>query len=337
QQRATIAAALAQVQEAHAAWGRAQLVHCIAQQLPDHAVGRDQGDAWQMLEDLTDQALAGEAGEDVLRLDAPEWPRVPDALRRASGESIYRPHGTELYATRSQLSLENQVLADALQEAAPRLTPKEAAFVLGVELAQIRTQLRANSPASGGATCAGLRLDQATAAFLALTSPRRVELIVGPAGTGKTYTAVRIANAWREAGMGRVYGIATTSAGRNVMLEAGIPFAENTAQFLGHLPGEREARGATDIGPRSLLLVDEASMTSIPDLGATIRHAAQSGAKVIVTGDHAQLQAVESGGGMLMLARKLGYAQLTDAGRFRNDWEGNASLAIRAGDVSTLG
>ena len=37
-----------------------------------------------------------------------------------------------------------------------------------------------------------------------------------------------------------------------------------------------------------------------------------------------------------MLARKLGHAQLTEAVRFRNDWEGSASLAVRAGDVSAL-
>ncbi len=40
---------------------------------------------------------------------------------------------------------------------------------------------------------------------------------------------------------------------------------------------------------------------------------------------------------MAMLARKLGHAQLTEAVRFRNDWEGTASLAIRAGEVSALG
>src|SRR5262249_656519 len=63
---------------------------------------------------------------------------------------------------------------------------------------------------------------------------------------------------------------------------------------------------------------------------------ARSGAKVVITGDHAQLGAVEAGGGMAMLTRKLGYAQLTEAVRFRNGWEGTASLAIRAGDVSAL-
>ncbi|MHB1431706.1 MAG: ATP-dependent DNA helicase, partial [Streptosporangiaceae bacterium] len=192
------------------------------------------------------------------------------------------------------------------------------------------------APAPDGVTQTGLRLDQAAAAYLALTSPRRAELIVGPAGTGKTYTAVRIAAAWRAAGRGKVIGITTTSAGRNVLTQAGIETAENTAQFLGHLPGQREARGATSLGPDALILLDEASTTSMPDLAAVLRHARVSGAKVVITGDHAQLGAVTGGGGMAMLARRMGHAQLTDAVRFRQAWEGPASLAIRAGDVSAL-
>jgi conjugative relaxase-like TrwC/TraI family protein len=337
QERAAMAAGLAQAQESRAAWTRADLIHCIGQNLPDHAMGRDQEHAWQMLEDLVGRAVAGEAGEEVLRLDAPEWPRVPDSLRREDGESIYRAHGCEQYATRAQLSMEEQLLADAQSENAPCLAPEQAAALLGADSAQLQTQLRARAPAPDGRTDGGLRLDQATAAFLALTSPRRAELIVGPAGTGKTYTAVRIADAWRAAGGGQVFGIAATSAGRNILLEAGIPVAENTAQFLGHLPGQREARGATSLGPGALVILDEASTTSMPDLAAIIRHAARSGAKLVITGDHAQLGAVQSGGGMAMLARKLGYAQLTQAVRFRDGWEGTASLAIRAGEVSALG
>src|SRR6266700_865689 len=157
------------------------------------------------------------------------------------------------------------------------------------------------------------------------------------AGTGKTYTAVRIGQAWRDAGMGLVIGIATTSAARNVLHGAGIPVAENTAQFLGHLPEQRQARGATALGPNSMIILDEASTASMPDLAAVLRHAARCGAKVVITGDYAQLGAVGAGGGMALLARKLGHAQLTEAVRFRNDWEGTASLAIRAGEVSALG
>jgi conjugative relaxase-like TrwC/TraI family protein len=332
QERTAMAAGLAQAQETRSAWTRADLVHCIGQNLPDHAIGRDQDHAWRYLGSLADRAIAGQAGEEVLRLDAPEWPQVPDGLRRADGESIYRAHGAEVYATRAQLSMEQQLVADGQAGGAPHLEREHAARLLGADLAQ----LRADAPMPDGTTAGGLRLDQATAAFLALTSPRRAELIVGPAGTGKTYTAVRAGRAWRAAGHGQVYGIATTSAARNVLADAGIPVAENLAQFLGHLPGRRGARGAAAVGPGALVILDEASTASMPDLAAVVRHVTRSGAKLIITGDHAQLGAVESGGGMAMLARKLGHAQLTEAVRFRACWEGSASLAIRAGDVSAL-
>src|SRR5260221_13594662 len=103
-----------------------------------------------MLEALAGRALAGEAGEEVLQLDAPEWPRVPDSLRRADGESIYRVHGGELYATRAQLSLEEQLLDDAHASAAPHLAREQAAQLLGAHLAQLDAQLRADAPAPDG-------------------------------------------------------------------------------------------------------------------------------------------------------------------------------------------
>ena len=337
QERAAMAVGLARAQESRTAWRRADLVHCIGQHLPDHAAGRDQEDAWQILTNLADRALADEAGEEVLRLDAPEWPRVPDSLRRANGGASTgrtaprcTPRGPSCPWKNSCLPMRNK---NPRRTCRATLRPR----LLRADRVQLEAQLLAHAPAPDAAASYGLRLDQATAAFLALTSPRRVELIVGPAGTGKTYTAVWIADAWRQAGIGKVIGIATTSAGRNVLLEAGVPVAENTAQFLGHLPGQREALGATAMGPGALLILDEASLTSMPDLAAVIRHATRMGTKVIITGDHAQLAAVESGGGMAMLARKLGYAQLTEAVRFCNDREGSASLVLRAGDVSALG
>ena len=121
-----------------------------------------------------------------------------------------------------------------------------------------------------------------------------------------------------------------------MLREAGIPVAANIAQFLGHLPGHREARGATSLGPGALIVLDEASTAAMPDLAAVLQHAARSGAKLVITGDPAQLGAVQAGGGMDMLTRKLGHTQLTEAVRFRNEWEGSASLAIRASDVSAL-
>ena len=88
----------------------------------------------------------------------------------------------------------------------------------------------------------------------------------------------------------------------------------NAAQFLGHLPGRRGARGPVPIGPGTLLVIDEASMLSGPDLADLIAYAKARGAKIILAGDISQLQAVENGGGMSLLAAR---ARLRPAGRTR--------------------
>src|SRR5206468_4145365 len=137
------------------------------------------GGAAGLLPALARQALAGEA----VLLSAPEWPRVPDCLRRASGENVYVPHGANRYATRGQLALEDRLLADAGEAGAPRLEPVAAARLLGAPQAQLEAQLQASagSDVTGELTGAGLRLDQAAAAFAVLTSARRAEVMAGPA------------------------------------------------------------------------------------------------------------------------------------------------------------
>jgi hypothetical protein len=77
-------------------------------------------------------------------------------------------------------------------------------------------------------------------------------------------------------------------------------------------------------------------MVATPDLADIVTQAAAAGAKVILAGDTQQLQAVENGGGMSLLADALGYAQLTDPVRFRAAWEQAASLRLRDGDTSVL-
>ena len=110
----------------------------------------------------------------------------------------------------------------------------------------------------------------------------------------------------------------------------------NSAQFLGHLPGRRGARGPVETGPRPLLLVDEASTMPGPDLADLIAYAKACDGKLILAGDTSQLQAVENGGGMSLLADALGYARLAEPARFRAAWEQAASLRLRDGDTTVL-
>ena len=131
-------------------------------------------------------------------------------------------------------------------------------------------------------------------------------------------------------------GIAPSTSARNT-LSRGVAESFNTAEFLGHLPDERGARGAVAVNPETLALIDEGSMVSTADLVDLLRHIGRSGGKVGLLGDVRQLQAVESGGGMSMLARVLGYASLAQPVRMMEEWERDASARLREGDLSALG
>ena len=329
--------ALALVQAAQSTWTRADFLKQLALVLPVQTRHMDPEAAVALLHELADGALAGGV-EQVVCLEAPQWPPLPGYLRRElDGRSVYTRPGTTRYATRVQLSMEEQLLADAQRPGAPHLTRDLAAALLGADAAAFDALLRERAQASrADLTDSGLRLDQGAALFYALTSARTVEVLVGPAGSGKTWTLAEAARAWIAAGMGEVLGIATAQAARNVLASAGVHAAENSSVFLGHLPGRRAARGIRDVGPGTLLVIDEASMMSMPDLLEIIAHAARRGAKVLIAGDPEQLAAVESGGGMMLLARRMGFVQLAEAVRFTAGWERDASLRLRAGDASVL-
>ena len=334
--------AVALAQQEKSTWTRADLIKYLGRVLPRS--GMDPPMAAALLEDLADRALRSEF-EPVACLEAPEPAEVPANLLRADGRSIYQRHGGVRYATHAQLSIEERMLALARASGAPRIARADAAHALGADLAQLEAALAGRAPDARGAqdaqdmrgdsTRTGLRADQAAAALAVLTDGRRASVINAPAGAGKTWVLAAAGRAWAAAGLGRVIGITPSQSARNT-LAAGVPESYNCAQFLGHLPGQRGARGPVQLRPGDLVLMDEASMVATPDLADVVTQAAAAGAKVILAGDTQQLQAVENGGGMSLLAGALGYTQLTQPVRFRAAWEQAASLRLRDGDTSVL-
>ncbi len=325
--------ALALAQQERSTFTRADLIKYLGRMLP--RTGRDPDAAAALLEDLADRALAGEF-ELVVCLEAPEAVTAPPSLLRADGRSVYQRHGCVRYATRVQLSVEEQLVAQAGAGGAPMLTREQAARVLGASVAQFGGALSGGaSDASALGTRAGLRGDQAAAVFSVLTDGRRVSVINAPAGSGKTRVLAKAGRIWAGAGAGRVVGITPSQSARNTLV-AGVPESYNTAQFLGHLPGQRGACGPVALGPGDLVLGDEASMWSTPDLADVISQVAAAGAKLVLAGDTGQLQAVQNGGGMTLLTSTLGFVRLAEPVRFDQAWERAASLRLRAGDMSVL-
>ena len=69
---------------------------------------------------------------------------------------------------------------------------------------------------------------RAAAVWHVLTSPRTVEVITGPAGTGKTRVLATAAQIWD----GAVIGTATSQNATNELRAAGIRVAANTTRLL---------------------------------------------------------------------------------------------------------
>ena len=325
--------AVALAQQEKSTWTRADVIKYLGRVLP--RTGLDPAAAAALLEDLADRALRSEF-EPVTCLEAPEPAEVPRSLLRADGRSVYQRHGGIRYATRAQLVMEERMLAQARADSAPRLTRAQAAHALGADPAQLDAALTGRADAAQDTrTRTGLRTDQAAAALSVLTDGTRVSVINAPAGSGKTRVLTDTGRAWAAAGLGPVVGITASQSARNT-LAAGVPVSYNAAQFLGHLPGRRGARGPVETGPAPLLVIDEASTMPGPDLADLIAYAQARGGKVILAGDTGQLQAVENGGGMSLLAAALGYVRLAEPVRFRHDWEQQASLRLHDGDTTVL-
>ena len=325
-QARALAKALTLVSDQHPAWTRHDLLKQLALVMPPEVRHMSPEEARELLLGLAEEALSGRTG-DVVCLEAPEWPPLPRSLRRQlDGSSIYTRPGVARYATAAQLTLEDKLVAHAQTQGAPRLPGEVAARRLGADAALLEAQLRGRAHDTREHDAPrGLRLDQAAAVWHALTSPRTVEVITGPAGTGKTRVLAAIARTWD----GPVFGTATSQNATNELRAAGVCVAANTTQLLGAIH-----RG--QIPPGSLIAADEASMISITHLAALTEYAARNRCKLVLAGDQEQLAAVEGGGAMTLLADRLGYVLLAEPVRFTAAWEREASLRLRSGEASAL-
>ena len=256
-----------------------------------------------------------------MRLDAPAVVVTPATLCLDNGASAYSAAGVGRFASAAHLALEEQLTAATRRQGTPALDAGRVSEVLA-ELA-----------ASG----LGLGEDQGTAVTGILTSGRAVEVLIGPAGTGKSRAVGALTRAW-EAEHGPVLGLAASQIAADVLAAEGIGQTLNIDRFL-----KRHAKGLVRIEPGQLVVVDEAGMAPTEDLARIEEIARAAGAKLLLVGDDRQLAAVGAGGALRLLGQELereldtgGVYELRTVRRFTAEWERDASLALRAGQVGVL-
>jgi len=282
------------------------------------------------------------AVERVVMLTPPDLGHVPPELRRADGSSKFVARNSQVFATQELLDAETRLL-DASDDT--------------------------TAPVAATVEVVGVSDEQAAAVAVTTGSGRRLDVLVGAAGTGKSTTMAAVRQAWESTfGPGSVVGLAPSASAAEVLADAvGVP-TENTAKWISEhkrLP-EREATLASyaarlaraypsvqtrqlqlqaqaaraeyerwALQPGQLVIVDEASMAATADLDYITSAAANAGAKVLLVGDWAQLSPVQAGGAFKLVAgHRTDAPQLHDVHRFRHEWERAASLKLRAGRVS---
>ncbi len=149
--------------------------------------------------------------------------------------------------------------------------------------------------------------------------------VVGYAGTGKSAMLGVAREAWESAGY-QVRGAALSGiAAEN--LEGGSGIQSRTIASLEY----QWEQGREQLGPRDVLVIDEAGMIGTRQMERVLSHAEQAGAKVVLVGDPEQLQAIEAGAAFRSVAERHGWAEITGIRRQREDWQRDATKALATG------
>jgi conjugative relaxase-like TrwC/TraI family protein len=168
-----------------------------------------------------------------------------------------------------------------------------------------------------------------------LTSPRLVDVVVGPAGSGKTALLRTAAIGWQNVGAPTVGCSLAAVTARRLEAATGIPTC-SVARLLTDANRTDPATGRpTGFAPYTVVVVDEASMVGTRDLATLARHVASCGGKLALVGDPAQLPEIDAGGLFAALARHADPLTLTANQRQSEAWERDALLALREGDPAT--
>lgn len=266
---------------------------------------------------LTEQAL--EAGS--VRLRHPEdGIEEPTSLRRRDGSSVYTVHGTQQYTSRDVLAAEQRIVAAAAHH------DRHAASPQAVDLALLE------SVANGTTLNAG----QAALVRQMATSGARVQLAIAPAGAGKTTAMKALATAWENDG-GTVLGLAPSAAAASALREQIDTSTDTLAKLAHSIRHDELPEWARSIGPKTLVIIDEAGMADTLTLDAAIDFVLSRGGSVRLIGDDQQLAAIGAGGILRDIATSHGTLRLTELMRFSDPAEGAASLALREGSPEALG
>ncbi|SCX35204.1 Ti-type conjugative transfer relaxase TraA [Agrobacterium rosae] len=164
--------------------------------------------------------------------------------------------------------------------------------------------------------------DEQRQAIEYVTGRERIAAVVGFAGAGKSTMLAAAREAWEAQGY-KVHGAALAGKAAEGLEESSGIQSRTLASWSRSWENNRETIGRGDV-----FVIDEAGMVGSRQLAYFIGEVEQRGAKIVLVGDHQQLQAISAGAPFRILAERLGHVELSEIRRQRESWQREASVAF---------
>ncbi|QTQ83988.1 Ti-type conjugative transfer relaxase TraA [Agrobacterium tumefaciens] len=174
---------------------------------------------------------------------------------------------------------------------------------------------------SASDSSAGLS-DEQRHAIAHITGLERIAAVVGFAGAGKSTMLAAAREAWEAQGY-QVHGAALAGKAAEGLEESSGIESRTLASWSYSWDHGRDLIGRGDV-----FVIDEAGMVGSRQLARFIGEAEGRGAKIVLVGDHEQLQAIGAGAPFRAIAEQIGHVELSDIRRQRHDWQRQASVAF---------
>jgi Ti-type conjugative transfer relaxase TraA len=248
--------------------------------------------------------------------------------------------GHKVYSTKAMQMLEQRMVEDA-KTMANTSSRRHDDHAVQRAIYNLNNAIAKDTDGKGGLS------DEQKQALKHMTSDKQLSLVVGVAGAGKT-TIMQGTKEALEAQGYRVRGAAPSGVAASGLREIGMNAStlhslEYRVALAQEMLDKNQGKALTAkqvafvksvvLTQNDVLIIDEAGMVSSKQLANIIDMTKQAGAKLVLVGDHEQLQSVEAGTAFRNLLERIKSVKLTEVRRQHTPWQRSATLDMSKGRI----